>query len=493
MGNPQLQPPANQRLDSWKEIAAFFGRDERTVKRWEKERAMPVHRFPGSSRGRVFAYATELTRWLEVPASGSSAPLSGVPHQPLLAHDFPADLEATTDGQQEEIKDRPGRRVAAVTKRRVLRLTLGITALLLALVLLLRIEHDKTAKPISSAGSSMATVSQEHVASTGSHTPTPEAEELYLKGRYYWTKRTPESLHAAVDYFTQAIAKDPNYAGSYVGLADCYNLLREYTAMPANQAFPLALAAAERAVELDGSSAQAQNSLAFASFYWNWDAAEAERHFKRAITLNPDYATAHHWYATFLLVLGRYPESLAEIEAAQHLDPSSRSILSDKGLILFSAGQQEKAIVLLRQIETAEPTFLSPHRYLAEIYLATHDDANYLKELEKTAVLSQDDTVLAVARAGQQGFARSGERGMYEAMLARQKKLHVENRVSAYQLARTYALLGERRQSLAYLNASYQARESEILTIRNDFILRPLHSEAAFRALVSRIGLPPLN
>src|ERR1019366_4026317 len=142
----------------------------------------------------------------------------------------------------------------------------------------------------------------------------PEAQDLYLKGRYYWDKRTPDDLNKAVDFFTQASIRDPNYAQAYVGLADCYNLLREYAAMTPEEAYPRALAAAKTAVELDDSSAEAHNSLAFVTFYWNWDVAGAEREFRRALELNPTYVVAHHWYATFLMTIGRLPEALEQID-----------------------------------------------------------------------------------------------------------------------------------------------------------------------------------
>ena len=132
------------------------------------------------------------------------------------------------------------------------------------------------------------------------HAANREAEEFYLKGRYYWEKRTPDSLNKAVDSFTQAIVHDPSYAPAYVGLADCYNLLREYTVMPASEAYPRALAAAKKAVELDDRSSEAHASFAFASFFGMWDAATADREFRRALELNPSNAIAHHWYATYL-------------------------------------------------------------------------------------------------------------------------------------------------------------------------------------------------
>ncbi len=169
------------------------------------------------------------------------------------------------------------------------------------------------------------------------HAANREAEDYYLKGRFYWNKRTPDSLNQAVDSFTQAIVHDPDYSDAYVGLADCYNLLREYSAMSASDAYPRALAAAKKAVELDENSSQAHASLGFVSFYGMWDAGTADEEFRRAIELDPTNAAAHHWYATYLHTVGRFDESLSEIDRAQALDPNSSSILADKGRLLWVA------------------------------------------------------------------------------------------------------------------------------------------------------------
>ena len=187
-----------------------------------------------------------------------------------------------------------------------------------------------------------------HVA--GTHVVNSDAQQLYLKGRFYWDKRTPESLNMAVDYFTQAIARDPNYAAAYVGLADTYNLLSEYTVMPYREAFSRALAAARKAVQLDDSLAEAHCSLAYASFWGAWDAVTAEREFKRALRLKPDLAVAHHWFATFLSTQGRPAEALAEIDRAQQLDPTSISVLADKAEIIGASGRHGEAIALASQI-----------------------------------------------------------------------------------------------------------------------------------------------
>ena len=200
------------------------------------------------------------------------------------------------------------------------------------------------------------------------HAPDAEAQDLYLKGRYYWNRRTPEDLNKAIDYFTQAIVKNPSDAQPYVGLADCYNLLREFGAMSPSEAYPRALSAAQRAVELDDSSAEAHNSLAFVTFWWLWHGKTAEREFQRAIELNPDLARAHHWYATYLLALHRHPEALNQIEQAQRLEPSSTAVLADKGYLLWKAGRREEGLTLLKQLETTEPSLSSTHSYLGEIF-----------------------------------------------------------------------------------------------------------------------------
>src|ERR1700733_15658247 len=205
------------------------------------------------------------------------------------------------------------------------------------------------------------------------HHASQEARDLYLQGRFYWNKRTPDDLHKAVDRFTQAIVHDPGYADAYVGLADCYNLLREYTAMPASDAFPRARAAASKAVELDPKSSQARASLAFAAFWGFWDADTSDREFRRAIELDPNNAMAHHWYATTLQELGRFRQALVEIDRAQALDPSSRAILADKAVILDELGQCKGSADLLQQMEKADPSFVSPHRYLKRLDLQNGD------------------------------------------------------------------------------------------------------------------------
>ncbi|MBZ5546343.1 MAG: winged helix-turn-helix domain-containing protein [Acidobacteriia bacterium] len=343
------------------------------------------------------------------------------------------------------------------------------------------------------AGSKTQRTSSASSAGLPHHAANRDAEEFYLQGRYYWEKRTPDSLNKAVDSFTQAIVHDPGYAPAYVGLADCYNLLREYTVMPAAEAYPRALAAAKKAVELDPQSSEAHASLAFASFFGMWDAATADREFRRAIDLNPNNAIAHHWYATYLECLRRYPESLAEIERAQALEPAAKSVLADKGAILFDAGRLPEAIALLKHMEENEPDFISPHRYLKFIYLQTEDYPRYLVEARSEAVLMHDNSALAVVEATEKGFATGGGKDLLKTLLQQQTKLYQRGQLSPYFLAVTCSLQGNKQEALRYLRTAYDQRADGLFQIETDHAFDNLHNEPAFRQLVADVGLPPLS
>jgi DNA-binding winged helix-turn-helix (wHTH) protein/tetratricopeptide (TPR) repeat protein len=327
----------------------------------------------------------------------------------------------------------------------------------------------------------------------GHHPANLEAEEFYLKGRYYWDKRTPDSLNKAVDSFTQAIVHDPNYSQAYVGLADSYNLLREYTVMPSSEAYPRALSAAKKAVELDDQSSEAHASLAFVSFFGMWDATTADHEFKRAIALNPNNALAHHWYATYLSCLRRHPESLTEIERAQALDPASKSILADKGSLLFNADRPSAATALLRQMEENEPDFISPHRYLKRIYLQTGDYPHFLVEARQEAGLMHDNSALAIAVATEKGFEGGGGQGLLEALWLQEKKLYDRGLFSPYNIAQTCAMMGKKQEALQYLKIAYDQHVDGVPEMEADHVFDKLHDEPAFRRMLADVGLPPLR
>src|SRR5581483_11831162 len=267
------------------------------------------------------------------------------------------------------------------------------------------------------------------------------------------------------------------------------NLLREFSAMSSDEAFPRALAAARKAVELDEFSAEAHNSLGFSTFYWDWDPVGAEREYKRALAINPNYVQGHHWYATFLMALGRNSEALDQIEQARKLDPTSAAILADKGIILHTAGFQDEGISLLKQVETTEPNLASSHRYLAEIYFARQDYESYLVESRKFAASVHDDAAVAVQAAAEEGFRTGGLRGMWEKMLPVQKEYLGQGKVSPYTVAVTCAQSGRRQEALQYLQSALAKRDMGMLFIKTETAFRNLHQDPAYRELVSRIGM----
>jgi len=329
--------------------------------------------------------------------------------------------------------------------------------------------------------------------STLHHAANREAEDYYLKGRFYWNKRTPESLNLAVDSFTQAIVHDPSYADAFVGLADCYNLMREYTLMPANEAYQRAGAAARKAVELDDSSSEAHASLAFVSFFGMWDTGTADEEFRRAINLDPNNAKAHHWYATFLQSVRRFDESLEEIGRAQALDPNSSSVLADKGILLWRAGKREPALRLLRQLEQSDPDFVSPHRYLKIASLEMGDYPGYLSEMKKEALLLHNDSALAIENAAEKGFAAHGVKGMFLGQLDQQKKAYSKGKFSPFYLAETYSQMGNTEEALKYLQACYDRHDQETISSAVDSAFNNLRGAPAFQQFLVKVGLPQSN
>ena len=473
----------NRRLDSWKEIAGFFDRDERTVKRWEKERQLPVHRLPGGSRARVFAFTDELERWMHslesVPADSDTPSETADANDESLVNAPEVSSEDQANGAESYAASPRSRKswFAAAA-------CIGLVALAVVIML---VSHRNHAIALTRRSASVATN-----VNASPHVPNPQAEEFYLQGRYYWDKRTPEDLQKAVDYFTQAIVRDPGYAKAYVGLADSYNLLREFAAMPEPEAYTRALAAAQKAVELDDSSAEAHASLAFVLAYWKWDFPGAEREFRRSIQLNPDYGVAHQWFANFIVLTGRYNEALNEINRAEQIDPGSNAVLADKALIFFYLGRMDEAIALAKKVEASQPNFLSAHRYLSYFYLTKGDYADYADEALNAAALSQDEAQSEIAHAAEQGLKAGGEHAMLTNTLKIEEKLYRQRKLSPFLLAVACARLGQQQDALYYLQAAYHEHDPAFLTIRVNQSLAPLHDDPTYRKLLMESGLPPL-
>jgi len=429
-----------RRIDSWKEIAAFFGRDERTVRRWEKERSLPVHRIPGE-RGGVFAYTRELTDWMN-----STSAVNGRPNGSETVA-----AEAASASPHEAPPLDPPR----ASRWWPLPLALSVAALLLLIWIGYR--HRASIRALRTGAPAVAT-----------RTPDPQAEEFYLKGRYYWDRRTEGSLSLAVDAFTQAVVHDPGYAQAYAGLAECYDIMPEFTSTPRSDAFPRAIAAANKALALNDSLAEAHRALAFALFYWDWNVPRAFAEYRRAIALDPGDEEAHHWYATSLLTLHRYPEALAEINQARKLEPTSRSILSDQALIRYWNGDRAGAIAQLREIERAEPDFLSAPRYLAGLAFAQKDYRTFIDQTRAQGTITHDPQYTDLADAAERGLSHGGAHGMLEAMRPVQEHYFQTGRTSGYELARTCALLGRKEEAVRYLKATIQDRDYIVFDALSD-------------------------
>jgi len=437
----------NRLLKGWKEIAVFFGRDERTVRRWASATDFPVHRVPGRQRAAVYAYSADLDAWL------TNQRRSEVTDEAATAPNPPAPASRSFRF------DRAGPAL--------------ITLVLAASVVILgwRIGLETRA--------------------TGSHQPSQQAQDLYLDGIYNLETRTGDGIKRAITLFTEATAVEPEYAKAFVGLADAYNLVSQYTTTPASDAYPKARIAAERAVELDAKEPGAYAALAFNTYYWRRDFARSMALFEKSIGLDANNARAHHWYALVAMQDRRFDIALREIAIAQRLSPETPAIVANKALILFHAGHVEEALAILKPLAVTEPAMLSPPAYLATIYLAMGHDRDFLREFRRAGELSRSTTDLAIADAAEAGLDRGGRPEMLAAMFAEQKRLYAVDKLPAFKLALTAAMLGENAAALDYLDASIQRGEPDILGIRLEPALAGLRNDSRFSLLVAEAGLSP--
>jgi TolB-like protein/DNA-binding winged helix-turn-helix (wHTH) protein/Tfp pilus assembly protein PilF len=316
----------------------------------------------------------------------------------------------------------------------------------------------------------------------------PEAYESYLKGRYFWNKRTADGLKAALAYFQQAIEQDPRYAQAYSGLADTYTLLGDwqYAVMTPKEALPKAKAAAIKALELDSELGEAHTSLAVCLDGFDWDFDAAEKEFQRAIELSPGYATAHHWYAWHLSHIGRNEEAIAEMRKAENLDPLSLIINADLAELLLLARSYDESIQQSRKTIEMDPNFALAHNQLGQAYFQKQMYEPAIAELEKSVQLSEGSpTCIAnLARA----YAASGRRSEAEKLLSDLKKRSSPSASLASQIAIVYAALGDKDQAMNWLEKGYEERFNPGVLLRPGF--DPLRSDSRFQNLVHRMGPP---
>jgi TolB-like protein/DNA-binding winged helix-turn-helix (wHTH) protein/Flp pilus assembly protein TadD len=325
---------------------------------------------------------------------------------------------------------------------------------------------------------------QEQAALKSAKAVNPEAYESYLKGRYFWNKRTADGLKAALAYFNQAIEEDRKYAQAYSGLADTYALLGDwqYAVMTPKESFPKAKAAAIKALELDSTLGEAHNSLAFVLDGFDWDFEAAGKEFQRAIELSPGYATAHHWYAWHLSLSGRYDDAIAEMRKAENLDPLINADLAE---LLVLAHHYDESIAQSRKTIEMDPNFALAHNQLAQAYLQKHMYDEAVAELKKAVQLSGDSpTCIAnLARA----YVASGKRSEAEKLLGDLKRRSNAAYSNAPEIAIVYVSLGDTDQAMNWLEKGYEERFNPGVLLRPGF--DPLRSDSRFQNLLRRIGL----
>ncbi len=527
-----------ERLNSWKEIAAFFGKDVRTVRRWEGSRGLPVHRVPGGGRSSVFAYVAELEVWLaRVDTAEPEVEITTLPTPEPPAEDlesprvstagsnFASKFEPEADLGDDSAPDappaarlainalsgpggdtpaRPGAALFSVPTpaaapaaapalletgapgphevarlplfRRYTLIAPVVVTLIAASIFAVRQKHVAPAQPPSpSTGKGLETSS--------SLSSDPEAREFYLRGRYQWNQRTEGSITRAAELFTQAIQRDPHFAAAYAGLADSYIFLRQYGHMTDQEAFPRALLASGQALELDDTSPEAHRTYAFLLNYWLWNFPAAEREFKRSLELRPSDPQTHHWYATSLYSAGRYEDGLREIDEARRLQPDSASINANRGLLL-AALNQNSALEYLLQIERDCPDFPPVHRYLGERYAALGDYKDFLVQFERFSVLRDDLASAEIYERAQAELEAHGSQAMLRLLGESFGDLAENSKGDAMLPAFFYAKLGNKERTLFYMRLAGQRHDADFLTMNGEPAFSLVYGTPEYKALL---------
>ncbi len=582
----QSSPGKGQRLDSWKAIAEYLGRDVRSVQRWERGLGLPVHRVSGEKGGVVYAFTGEIERWLQSrPGSGHSPsglttaaegeadvvfpspqhtwaryaavitavvllaagvtyfigresprPTSPRPQNPPPARIMLAVLpfvnlsgdsaqEYFVDGLTEEMITDLGclnpQALGVIARTSAMKYKntnediaqigreLGVTYILEGSVRregnqarisaqLIQVSdqthvwaqnYELQAKDMLSVQRDVAATIAEKIKiklKGGERTDlaqaqlaNPEAYDDYLHGRYLLSQRNPGAFREAVKFFNQAIAKDPSFALAYAGLADSDVLLSFADGDPSAGA----KAAALKALALDDNLAEAHTSLAAVDILdWNWK--EAEKEFQRALALNPNYATAHHWYGDlYLSPLGRPQEAIAELKQAQELDPLSLIVNTDLGYAHYFAGQYDQAFSQYQKVLAADPSFVSVHWVLAPYYEQRGMYDLWAQELAEVFRLNGNSDL---AQQVKSVYAAGGRRKLLEFIVTSQRKgLYFELLLSAS----ASVSLGNKEEALQDLEKAYKGHKFNLLRLKADPAWNTLCSDPRFQDLERRIGL----
>lgn len=316
------------------------------------------------------------------------------------------------------------------------------------------------------------------------YTENAEAYQLYLKGRFYWNKRTPDNFRKAIEYFNQALITEPNYALAYTGLADTYALLAVYTGgEPPREVIPKAKDAALKALSLDNNLAEAHAALGQILHNYDYDFDGAEREYKRAIELNPNYASAYQWYGELLAGLGRHEEALGKLRNALEIDSLSLIINRVFGFALYYARQYDASIAQLKKTVELDANLPGSH---LDLYKAHWMKGNYAESVEELAKWSELLGKQQDASLMRESFAKGGCQGFLRAMTGTRRP----SSLKSCNVAAFYAALGEKDKAIRELAEGYDKRESDIMWLKVDPQLDPLRDDPRFQDLLRRIGLP---
>ena len=317
-------------------------------------------------------------------------------------------------------------------------------------------------------------------------TENAEAYQLYLQGLFYWNKWTQADFKKAAEYFSQAVQKDPGYALSYAGLADSYSLLGDAGYLPPAEAWPKAKTAAMQALNLDDSLGEAHTSLGLVKEHFEWDWAGAEKEFKRAIELNPNLATAHHWYGNYLTNMGRFDEGIAETKKAQELDPLSLIINTTVGWQFYLSGRNDSAVEQLHKVLDIDPKFSPARRILEEVYAHMGKFKEAVAEREKALSLSGGPELAASI---EEDFTKSGYKGVLQSWLDGLTELSKHSYVSSYSIAESYMRMDQKQKAFEWLEKAYEEHDSGLVSLAVEPMFENIRPDPRFKEILRRMKL----
>jgi len=474
----------SRRLIGWKSIGQFLRCTERTARRWEAYRGMPVHRIPGGGRSSVWATPEELNSWLQALPSEIQATLRAEATSDGASSAATADSSAFADvaaaahpsAETGRATLAPPTPPAEAARQRRPVWVIGavlVTALGVGGLMMWNSAHRS---PSATA-----------LTTRGPYDDNPQARETYMTARFELATRSAESLAAAERTFRELTEGYPDRAAGWSGLADTYLLEREFGAMSDEVAYSHAERAARTALALDPKLADAWLDQAFVAWWWHGDAAAAFKDFDTALQLDPRSAKALHWYATALYAHGDYQKALTTIGRARELDPNNRAIVADEAWLHFGSGERTTGLTALERLVQVDRSFESPHFYLAHAYLVMGRDADFLREARIAAELREQAEAIDVLRLAEQRFLAGGRQGMLEQLATSEAESYARGTGSAVVVAEYRALANDRDGMLKWLTTAENTHDHNLPTLRGYPEFAAYRSDPEFVKIVQRL------